>query len=119
MKFGAIFDPEAFKQVFKVFPGLKLCLDTGHANIGDPHQKRLVRFVKQFADKIGHVHISDNRGKKDDHFAVGLGTVNFQDFLKQLKLTGYDDTITLEIFSEKVNDLTESRFKIESMLGTC
>ena len=115
-RYHHFFDPDAFKILFNTFPDLKMCLDTGHANIGDADQNRLTRFVDQYADKIGHVHISDNLGKRDDHFAVGRGSIHFQHFINQLKQTGYDDTFTLEIFSENEQDLTDSRLAIESML---
>ncbi|MFH2059823.1 MAG: sugar phosphate isomerase/epimerase [Pseudomonadota bacterium] len=116
-RYHTFFDPKHFQTVFKAFPSLKMCLDTGHGNLDDPDNKRLFEFIKKLPDKIGHVHISDNKGKNDDHFGVGQGNINFKKFLTQLIDAGYNDTITLEIFSENTKDLVDSRRKIASMIA--
>jgi sugar phosphate isomerase/epimerase len=111
------FEPESFEDLFKEFPGLKMTLDTGHANIGDPEQTRLGQFVTRLAPYIGHVHISDNFGKKDDHMAVGKGNIDFKSLVSSLKQAGYDDTITFEVFSANTDDLVNSRERIEFLFS--
>jgi sugar phosphate isomerase/epimerase len=115
--YHAFFEPDEFDAVFKAFPGLKLTLDTGHANIGDPGQAKLGAFVERFAGRIGHVHVSDNFGKKDDHLAVGKGNIDFTSFVTALKRSGYDDTLTLEIFSADTGDLVTSRERIDFLFS--
>lgn len=115
--YHAFFEPDEFDAVFKAFPGLKLTLDTGHANIGDPDQTKTGTFVKRFAGRIGHVHVSDNFGKKDDHLAVGKGNIDFTSFVAALKQTGYDDTLTLEVFSADLDDLVRSRERMEFLFS--
>jgi len=117
-EYHSYFEPLDFVQVFKEFPGLKMTLDTGHANIDDSSKKRLFDFVERFPDRIGHIHISDNMGKKDDHFPVGQGNIDFKKFMKMIALAGYDDTITLEIFSQNSDDLVQSRDKIALLAKT-
>ncbi len=112
----SFFNPNHFEMIFKKFPNLKMTLDTGHANIDDPGKKRLNKFIQRFPDKIGHIHISDNFGKRDDHLAVGQGNIHFEKFIKLLKASGYNDTITLEIFSQAIGDLKKSRDSIALML---
>jgi L-ribulose-5-phosphate 3-epimerase UlaE len=51
------------------------------------------------SDRLLHVHLSDNKGKSDDHLAIGAGTIDWKKELRLLKASGYDDTITLEIFT--------------------
>lgn len=114
-KYHSFFDPSHFAQIFTEFPNLKMTLDTGHANIDDPEKKRLYEFVQRFPDRIGHIHVSDNLGKSDDHLRVGQGNINFKKFVKLLKQAGYDDTITLEIFSQDTGDLLKSRDEIQLM----
>ncbi len=58
------YEPVPFEDLFKEFPGMKMTLDTGHANIGDPEQTRLAQFVSRLGPHIGHVHVSDNFGKE-------------------------------------------------------
>ena len=103
------------KEVFSRFPTLKLALDTGHANIGSPRGKRIVKLIEAFADRIGHVHVSDNFGKEDNHLPFGSGRIKFSKVLKALKQTGYDDTVTLEVFTPDREYLRLSRQMFESM----
>jgi len=111
------YDPDAFVSLFAEYSDVKMTLDTGHANIGDPEQARLGQFVSRFGNRIGHVHVSDNFGKQDDHLAVGKGNINFEGFVSDLKQAGYDDTITLEIFSTDTDDLVKSREKIACLFS--
>ncbi len=111
-----LFEPEEFTEVFERFPGFKMTLDTGHANIDSKNGKRVLEFITMFGSRIRHVHISDNSGKKDDHFPIGKGTVNFQSIIQALKSVGYKDTFTLEIFTDKKDDLKKNREKFADML---
>ena len=113
-RYLSCFEPNHFKDIFKVFPSLKMCLDTGHANIDDPGQKKLFKFLRKFPDKISHIHMSDNHGKKDNHLGVGQGAIDFKKLVKQMTDAGFDGTITLEVFSENPQDLVDSRDKIAS-----
>lgn len=111
-------EPADFDEIFETYPSLKMTLDTGHANIGDPSGCRLLEMVEKFGDRIRHIHISDNLGKRDDHLAVGQGTISFSTFINRLVELGYDDTITLEIFDQDRRRLAESRAKIQSLVTT-
>ena len=110
-------EPADFEEIFKTFPPLKLTLDTGHANVDDRRGRRLKALVSRFGPRIGHLHFSDNQGKLDDHLAVGQGTVNFRELVRGLKATGYDDTVTLEVFDENRQMLVKSRERIEAMFA--
>lgn len=110
--------PDDFDEIFRAFPSLKLTLDTGHANIdGQQDGGRLMRLAERFGDRIGHLHFSDNRGKRDDHLAVGKGTVDFTGLVRHLKKIGYDDTLTLEVFDKDRRLLVESRERIKSLFA--
>ena len=104
-----------FIKIFDQQPNLKLTLDTGHANIDDPGGKRILEFIETFADRIGHVHISDNFGKEDNHLPIGTGTIEFDRILRALKKIAYEDTVTLEIFSRDREYLQISREKFKIM----
>ena len=111
-------EPADFEEIFEMYPTLQMTLDTGHANIGDPAASRLWELVERFGNSLGHIHISDNLGKRDDHLAVGQGTVDFSTLISRLVELGYDDTITLEIFDHNRRMLTESRDKIQKLFDT-
>lgn len=111
----SLVNPEDFTEVFKKFPNLKMTLDTGHANIGGKGNKRILDFIKRFGDRIGHIHASDNFGKEDNHLPIGAGVINFPKVMKALKNIGYDDTITLEVFSRDRDYVWISREKLATM----
>lgn len=113
--YGAFYRPEEFADVFSRFPQLKLTLDIGHAHLGGKGSRRALAFIRQWADRIGHVHLSDNRGRHDDHLPVGQGKIDFKSVLHALKTSGYDDTATLEVFSDHRGQLAHSRQRIASM----
>lgn len=110
-------EPDEFVEIFENFPKLKLTLDTGHAHIGDKDGRRALDFIKRFPDRISHIHVSDNLGEEDNHLPVGAGTVNFPEIVKAIKEIGYDDTITLEVFSKDRDYLRISREKLKAMFA--
>ena len=110
-------EPDELEEIFKLFPTLKLTLDTGHANIDDQGKGRLMLLAEKFGKRIGHLHFSDNHGKRDDHLAIGEGIINFPGLVKTLKRVGYDDTITLEVFDKDRQKLVDSRERIKAMFS--
>jgi sugar phosphate isomerase/epimerase len=112
--FSAPFDRvSTFKIMLDAVPGLKLHLDFGHTNFGlDSHEV----FCRELGKHIGHVHFSDNRSRADDHMPLGVGTVDWKNAVSSLKVTGYDGTITLEVFCDdpymKCNYLEMSRKRV-------
>lgn len=100
--------PDDFAPLFERFPAFRMTLDVGHANIGDKTGGRALAFIRRFGDRIDHLHISDNRGKRDDHIRLGKGTVDLRGIARALKDIGYNGTATLEIFSDDLSDLKAS-----------
>jgi sugar phosphate isomerase/epimerase len=110
-------EPDDFEEIFRLFPDLQLTLDTGHANIGDKQGDRLHQLVARFGKRLGHLHCSDNGGRRDDHLAVGKGTVDFRRLMRSLKAVGYNDTLTLEVFEQDRGKLVESRDRLQTLLA--
>lgn len=94
--YRAPFDSVAtFAKIFAAVPGLQLHLDFGHAHFGrDNHEV----FCRELGQHIHHVHFSDNRGRSDDHMPLGVGSVDWRNAVRVLQATGYDGSITLEVF---------------------
>jgi sugar phosphate isomerase/epimerase len=65
-KCRAFVEPADFVEILQQFPDLKLTLDTGHANIGNPGGRRILEFIEKFGHRIGHLHVSDNFGNCAD-----------------------------------------------------
>jgi len=94
-------------------PRVGLHLDIGHANIRTTGRKsHTAGLLSRYADRLCHVHVSDNKGKSDDHLAIGAGTIDWKRELKTLKASGYDGTITLETFYGDAELVTYSLNKV-------
>jgi sugar phosphate isomerase/epimerase len=104
-------DIDDFKEVFERFPDLELTLDTGHANIGSSGGRRIRQFVETFGDRIGHLHVSDNFGKEDNHLPIGSGSIRFPAVIEALQEAHYDGTVTFEVFTPDRSYLRLSREK--------
>jgi sugar phosphate isomerase/epimerase len=117
-KCRAFVEPDDFVEILQRFPDLKLTLDTGHANIANPGGRRILEFIEKFGRRIGHLHVSDNFGERDDHLPLGAGKIDFLKIVTALKQTGYDGTVTLEIFSEDRRELQKSRDRLDRLYRT-
>lgn len=117
--YNSFFTPEEFQEVFDRFPSLGMTLDVAHANIGQiGGGKNILRFINQFRDRICHVHASDNLGRRDDHLSLGCGTIDFDMVASRLGRSGYDGTVTFEVFSPDPGDLVSSRELFRSLIKT-
>ncbi len=114
---GPFVEPDDFEPVFSAFPEMRLVLDTGHANLGDKSGSRILEFVRRFANRLGHLHFSDNNGRLDEHLPIGSGNIAFKTLVRALGRIGYDDTLTLEIFSQDRTELVASRRWLEKILA--
>ena len=102
-------EPAEFETIFRRFPSLQLTFDTGHANLGENGKVRFQELVKQFGDRIGHVHLSDNRGRYDEHLPLGSGNIDFKRLANDLKSLKYKGTVTFEVFDDDRQMLVKSR----------
>ena len=94
--YKAPFDRVAtFKTLLAAVPGLQVHLDFGHTNFSRDGSEA---FCRELGDHIRHVHFSDNRSRNDDHMPLGVGSVDWRRSVQDLRATGYDGTITLEVF---------------------
>ena len=101
------------KPIIEAVDGVKLLLDVGHANLDTPYN-RAEELLANFGHRLGHVHVSDNRGGHDDlHLPLGVGNINWTQIVRLIKNTGYDETITVEVFGDDDDYLTMSLRKIK------
>jgi sugar phosphate isomerase/epimerase len=113
---NSLAEPEHFSEIFERFPSLKMTLDIGHAHIGSKGPRKALAFIDSFQDRIGHIHASDNFGKEDNHLPIGAGIIEYEKIVKGLQRIGYDETITLEIFSRDRDYLKISKEKLAAMI---
>ncbi len=82
---------------------LYLTLDVGHYNIQENPF-----FVEHF-DKVVNMHIHDNDGERDEHLALGRGTVD----LRRFPIEDYSGFITIETRDETA--IIETRDYLEKL----
>jgi sugar phosphate isomerase/epimerase len=105
-------DVDELRVVLDETDELGFHLDVGHANLhlGARAPNRTAALVGAFADRLAHVHVSDNRGGGEDlHLPLGAGTIDWRAAIRALKAGGYDGTVTLEVFSREREHLRVSR----------
>ncbi|MEE8383293.1 MAG: sugar phosphate isomerase/epimerase family protein [Thermodesulfobacteriota bacterium] len=107
-------EPYEFEKIFHKHPDLMFTLDIAHAHLGT-NKNRSPDFIRHYAERLSHIHISDNFGKDDCHLPLGAGMIYFSRIFKELKDIGYDETITLEVFSRDRDYLSMSLSKIKRM----
>lgn len=114
---GYMYRPEEFTDVLRQNPGLMMTLDLGHANIRAP-KNQAAAFVKAAGGRIGHVHAGDNNGQEDEHLPIGAGRADLTGGLAAIKASGYDSTITLEVFSPDRGYLAASLNRVRAIWET-
>jgi sugar phosphate isomerase/epimerase len=62
--------------------GVGFCLDIGHQAVFG--SVSLNQWVQTMSFHLQQLHLHDNDGKQDDHFALGAGTINIENLLSQL-----------------------------------
>ncbi len=93
-------EPEIFLEVLARVnaANLKVCLDVGHLlafSTGD-----FPRWLQTLTPVIGQLHLHDNRGRADEHLALGAGRVPLAETLSYLAQHRCRPLITLEPHQE-------------------
>jgi len=90
-------------------PELGLHLDIGHANLR-VQRNTTDELLRAYGSRLRHVHLHDNKGGDADlHLPLGSGNLDLHHQIQLLRATGYDGTITLEVFSEDKHYMSYSR----------
>lgn len=80
--------------------GVGFCLDTGHQAVFG--NVSLDTWLNKLGPCLGQLHLHDNSGAKDEHLAMGMGTVDFQMLFENLRAMKKDPPlITLEPHREE------------------
>ena len=86
-------------ELLDPLPALGLHLDIGHANL-EVEQNTAIAILATHGRRLRHVHLHDNKGGWADlHLPLGVGTMDVAKYVTALKRSGYDGTITLEVFT--------------------
>ncbi len=87
--------PEHLLEILNVghFDDVGICLDLGHAHLGDG----VAPALEVLKDRIRTTHVHDNRGERDEHLWPGDGTIDFPPAFKTLKEAKQTPAGVLEI----------------------
>jgi|ERR1043165_3148259 sugar phosphate isomerase/epimerase len=93
-------------------PELGMHLDIGHANLM-VERNTTPDLCAAYGKRLAHVHAHDNKGGSGDlHLPIGAGHIDWPSMIRALKGANYNDTITLEVFSEDRHFLAYSRDRL-------
>lgn len=96
-------------ELLDPLPELGLHLDIGHCNLR-VSKNTTEEILRAYGPRLKHVHLHDNKGGTADlHLSLGAGNIDILHNLKLLRAAGYDDTITLEVFTPDKHYLAYSR----------
>jgi sugar phosphate isomerase/epimerase len=102
-------DAAQLGDLLKPLPELGLHLDIGHANLMVVFNTT-EEILAAWGPRLRHVHLHDNKGGFEDlHLPLGAGTLDLRRNVGALRKSGYDGTITLEVFSADRHYLAYSR----------
>lgn len=93
---AALADMEYLLQLREALggPNVGLCVDTGHANLGDLGAPRAIEMAGRH---LYTTHLQDNWGQRDDHLPPGQGTIDWAAVFAALQRIGYARTLMLEL----------------------
>lgn len=73
---------------------LGVLLDAGHVHVsGEP----MAEAFKAAGDRLFHIHVDDNLGKRDQHLIPGEGKIDFPEFYRLVADTGYAGYLCAEL----------------------
>jgi len=75
-------------------PSVGICVDTGHAALGDLGPANAIR---QTGRHLITTHLQDNLGQRDDHLPPGSGHINWADVFVALREVGFEGVMMLEL----------------------
>lgn len=75
-------------------PDFGICLDLGHAHCYSPYS--ILKWAEALGPYIRHVHLHDNDGSRDQHKALGEGSVPWRQALSLLQEYSSSLTYTIE-----------------------
>lgn len=99
---------EQLKDLLDPLPELALHLDIGHCNIRTS-ENTTEELLVAYGKRLAHVHLHDNNGHEDQHLPLGAGKMDWKEHVAELKDSGYNGTITLEVFTQDKFFLKHSR----------
>lgn len=94
-------------------PQFRICLDTGHANLASAVP--ITHWVDELEHHLTYLHVHNNYGQTDDHFALENGSINFDSVMNKLVKHPNQYVVSLEM--NKLEDIKTSYELLERYMG--
>lgn len=91
-------------------PYLGLAMDVGHAHL---IPGGIEPFIDAFGSRIGGLHLHDNDGIVDRHWAMGKGTIDWVRVFSRLQEIGYQGSATIEL--RRLEDVVASKEHLQAI----
>jgi sugar phosphate isomerase/epimerase len=90
-------EPEALQMLIEKIdsPDFGFCFDTGHFNLFST--VTMEQWFKSLGSRLVEVHLHDNDGHADSHWALGRGNVDFKKFFGLLNVQTSEPVLTVEV----------------------
>lgn len=85
---------------------LYIVYDTGHGHLTSHNVSDEILKCNKW---LRHLHLHDNHGSKDEHLAVGAGTIDWRSFCKALKDVNYQGICMMELYHSTYDELVKSK----------
>jgi sugar phosphate isomerase/epimerase len=113
-----VFDdgPEALLMLIEKIdsPDFGFCFDTGHFNLFS--SVPMERWFETLGRRLIEVHLHDNDGTADSHWAPGRGTVKFEKFFNLMKAHAPMPVFTIEAHDKE--DIERSLDRVRGLITT-
>ena len=107
-------DPEALQMLIEKIdsPDFGFCFDTGHFNLFS--KVTMEQWFESLGRHLVEVHLHDNDGKADSHWALGRGTIDFENLFHLLNARSPSAVFTVE--AHDVNDVETSLDRVKQLM---
>ncbi len=80
-------------------PRIRLCLDTGHANVASKPSYRIADWIRILGPYLTHFHLHNNDGNNDQHRPLTDGIMDLEEILSLIDMYCPEDaTLTVESY---------------------
>ena len=66
--------------------------------------ENIMSYVDKLKSKLVHMHFIDGKNGSDDHLIPGEGEIPLKELMADLKESGYQGTVTLELVGKYINE---------------
>ncbi|WP_458208343.1 sugar phosphate isomerase/epimerase family protein [Haladaptatus sp. NG-SE-30] len=114
---SSYYDATTVPELLERYPDVSMTFDTSHALLVGMEATEMAGFCREYADRIGHLHLVDTRNDSDEHLPVGMGRIDFDTVFTGLADADWSGTATLEIGTEDYDTIALGKRHVEELVG--